>query len=102
MGGVVKPARTPLDDTLSRLLAAFPADPTADVLANAARWAAEILLARGWAGGGAGYSIGTYPEDREAAEALLERPLTWPERTALEACIRACLDAAESERREKR
>lgn len=97
-----KPARTPLDDTLSRLLAGFPADPVADALASSARSAAARMLSQGWTGGGAGYSLGAHLGHTYPAAKLLDRKLTWPERAALEACIRACLDAAESERKGKR
>lgn len=85
-----------LKSTLGIILAAFPADPVADVLATQAKESARFLLAQGWDLAGGEYAIAVMHGDAEAAGDLLGRKLTNAEATALEACIRACLaDAAD-------
>lgn len=69
--------------TISAILAAFPADPVADVLATVAEGAAKSGCAR-WV---------ALTNAETDAEDLFGRPLTAAEATALEACIRAHLNA---------
>lgn len=74
--------------TISALLAAFPADPVADVLATVAERCGKV--GRGWAPWAVNVAMTKWR--REAAR-MLGRPLTADEATALEACIRAHLSA---------
>lgn len=83
--------------TISAILAAFPADPVADVLATVAWEAAVEVVALGhfatWPDGAASFALDAYPGFYERAGHLLARPPTAAEATAIEACIRAHLSA---------
>ena len=84
---------------VSRILSAIADIDVADAIAYTAAESARILREQGWQGDGESYDLGAYPGDLAALEELLDRDArfelrsTSEERTALEACIRAHLDA---------
>ncbi len=83
---------TNIDDTIRSILAGFDID-TADTISGCAAHSAKELRAQGWQGGGAEYDLGAYLGDMAALQRLLDRMASQDECNALEACIRAHLDA---------
>lgn len=92
--------RRPVLPAVARILGAIADIDVADAIAFQSAESARILREHGWHGGGESYDLGAYAGDLAALEELLDRDArfaprsTSEERKALEACIRAHLDAS--------